>query len=693
MPKEQISFHQALHGYRDGHRLLASSYPLSKESERTMLALSDLSGHSIRKGFEEYITGFPLKGDGFFVLAKTWYASEMPRPGCVWTHSILIDFPTLATINNLESLYQLFTRPLEYENFDNYGIPLFSHETEFGANIIFNDEIRSLLKGLYELPSSPIIVISSSSRSYEDLIAAIWSQQWPKLRRNFTFCTGAIAPRKLGENLFDIQIVHNSSLAEVNSRNKEAVIITNAENEKLNSITSEGWINIVRDDLNSKEKTKLRKFLYEFGGEFDNGREVFCKLVKAYMVLEDTKYNDLYSVYEKIAKIFPKAKEARALKKALIEQKDRATEWLGQKWSINSIADFILSSKSLNAFQINDELIESIILQAWQNQPSLLASHLKKLEINSKLWKIAVKTLTPVIQEYELPLCHEIGKYFFKEILSQKPMYLLSSKSWEYAYDLADFFSELSAKYVQFEPEQFHNILENALIHHSNSSIKILYESDPEAYTIIFFQMLREKFDQNLLANDSLQLLMKNIPLTLKVIKLHKIDNPHILSLIYNNIPADDIESLSLYPEIWLPLVDKDKHKNTNENSLRISSVPLLIIGLMNSTSTGANLVAATFNEVHKKLLDRKLDKAEIELLGRYIELPSFSRFFWLSEKIKIENLAESLRRLLVSKFIKNNWDRDIAKKLISHESARSFFEKTLFYQKDQYALVNDALS
>ena len=44
---ESTRIEQVLHGYSDGHRLLASSTELSRVSRHAMLALSDMSGRSI----------------------------------------------------------------------------------------------------------------------------------------------------------------------------------------------------------------------------------------------------------------------------------------------------------------------------------------------------------------------------------------------------------------------------------------------------------------------------------------------------------------------------------------------------------------------------------------------------------------------------------------------------------------------
>src|SRR5690606_11940246 len=99
-----------IHGYRDGHRLLSSSVSLSADSARAMLVLSDMSGPAMQPGFDEYLTGYPLPGSELFVFAKTWYALEMQRPGCVWTHSLLLSRDQLAQ-TSASALVSKFRRP------------------------------------------------------------------------------------------------------------------------------------------------------------------------------------------------------------------------------------------------------------------------------------------------------------------------------------------------------------------------------------------------------------------------------------------------------------------------------------------------------------------------------------------------------------------------------------------------------
>ena len=87
---KNIVIQQTLHGYAEGHRFLDGSIKLADDLARLVLRMSDLSGSKHCAGFEEYLTGYPLESVNMYALAKTWYAAEMPRPGCVWTHTLLI---------------------------------------------------------------------------------------------------------------------------------------------------------------------------------------------------------------------------------------------------------------------------------------------------------------------------------------------------------------------------------------------------------------------------------------------------------------------------------------------------------------------------------------------------------------------------------------------------------------------------
>ena len=104
---------QALHGYSEGHRLLATSVAsLSSSDLRKMALLSDWNEYvSAQDDDSSYLMCYPLPESPYYVVAKTWYADEKERPGCVWTHSLLIDLQGQSGFFDYQLLYPFFQRP------------------------------------------------------------------------------------------------------------------------------------------------------------------------------------------------------------------------------------------------------------------------------------------------------------------------------------------------------------------------------------------------------------------------------------------------------------------------------------------------------------------------------------------------------------------------------------------------------
>ena len=180
-----LQIHQALHGYSRGHQRLSGSSQVRPRDAKTMLVLSDISGPGVRPGDDGYLTGYPLSESGLYVLARTWAAPEMPRPGCVWTHSLLIDFADLAALVDPAALLELFRRP-EADDFLRYGEAL-ALETgqvsrKVGATV---ESPRRLASGLYGKARNHIVAARPQDAHCDQVVMALWAQQWPRLRRAF----------------------------------------------------------------------------------------------------------------------------------------------------------------------------------------------------------------------------------------------------------------------------------------------------------------------------------------------------------------------------------------------------------------------------------------------------------------------------------------------------------------------------
>jgi hypothetical protein len=276
-----VELQQALHGYEGGHRLISSSLPLNGAARRLVDSLSDASGTNVEGSPDlfPYLTGYPLPDQAHYVLAKTWLARGASRPGAVWTHSLFIPLVNLAKFPSLTPLLQVFREPSDlsersvYKNALQVTVPDLRRPVDMQE-----DTIRVLLLALYGKPEYAVVITGEAPGTLPFIFTELWSQQWPRLRRHFTFCTGALELRRLGERPFDLQAVWAKS-AGVLAR----PFVTRIE--RPYSIPDASWVDTLAQDLTDSEDG-LRRFLSQFGAELSGGRRAMRVLVELYDALQ-----------------------------------------------------------------------------------------------------------------------------------------------------------------------------------------------------------------------------------------------------------------------------------------------------------------------------------------------------------------------------------------------------------------------
>ena len=194
--------HQALFGYLDGHRLLETSIRLSSRDIYDLSAISDLATGVQLGADESYLTGLTLQESRYFALIRTWPALEMPRPGCVWSHVLILTPEVLASQRDLGALNVLFVRPCSLKQRAQYGraLALSSGSQKSGAP---SNLIALVINSYYVGRPSPGGL--SVSPALDSAVLAVWSQQWPKLRASFSFRTAPPASLNQGNARFDFQ--------------------------------------------------------------------------------------------------------------------------------------------------------------------------------------------------------------------------------------------------------------------------------------------------------------------------------------------------------------------------------------------------------------------------------------------------------------------------------------------------------
>ena len=199
-----------LHGYKLGHNYIQGSIVLPSTHDMDKIAtLSDWSEYVGINNERDYITAYPLDESPYYVVAKTWYADEMHRPGCVWTHSLLIPTDDLSKITDFCDLLYLFEKPLT-ENYESYSNPLAFVEDTKEAAIQLSDigEVRAA--EVYESLLSPkpsFILTEFTSKQSQELLLALLNYLPTEIMKNKSICSGTAAPRAYDGQYLTLQFV------------------------------------------------------------------------------------------------------------------------------------------------------------------------------------------------------------------------------------------------------------------------------------------------------------------------------------------------------------------------------------------------------------------------------------------------------------------------------------------------------
>ena len=198
-----MKIEQMLHGYDNGHRLLASSVLLKNNAEMDAVAtMSDWSEYvGSAKGDSSYVTAYPLAESRYYVIAKTWYAHEMRRPGCVWTHSLLLPFEELNSVDDFRRLESIFKRPAAEGSFDAYSHSLdYVNKNVEPSSYQPQSASRKLVGNIFETlvyRKASVCYKVVESESLADACLSVMNVLPQPMILGVSWCTGSAYMRKL----------------------------------------------------------------------------------------------------------------------------------------------------------------------------------------------------------------------------------------------------------------------------------------------------------------------------------------------------------------------------------------------------------------------------------------------------------------------------------------------------------------
>lgn len=287
---------QALFGYSEGHRQLASSVSLPSKDVYELSMRSDLTPGASLSGTDSYISGFQLPDTRFYALIKTWPAPEMPRPGCVWSHVLLLSRSFLTKQVNLGVLVDLFRRPEGRADVASYNLTLKVRRMAKSPTSS-REYVADIISSYYR--NEPVLLKDTPDEAFDRAMFDVWSQQWPRLRSEFSFRTV-----QSSETVFDKGLTIKVS--------------PNARKDVGAEGPEQAWVEAAVEDATSQTITSLRRFLWRYGKDVAAPRRSFPHLVEIHEASSQASSGLALVVAEKILARFPRASDALTLKRDIL---------------------------------------------------------------------------------------------------------------------------------------------------------------------------------------------------------------------------------------------------------------------------------------------------------------------------------------------------------------------------------------
>lgn len=311
---------QLLHGYNNGHHLIAGSISLPNEDADKISYLSDWSGYvNPVDGDTSYVTAYPLKRSNLYVVAKSWYANEMSRPGCVWTHSLLINLDNLGQDDDLMLLLKCFRRPvLKGEDYKSYTQSIeisdekgFSrYETIRGVD---STKLLFLAAGLLDRNKPLVYAIEKENTFYIDFCVRLIQSIPYGILKELSICSGSASMRKPAEGFFNLQFVtgKGESLTGVRSDKESGLVPDKGFRFWLDSIVG--------------GRRDVPQSIHRFSGDIGNSSKRFLAVVNLLKLLNDRiRMTDVDSTLEDVlnylATAFKEREEGEKVKVSFLSE-------------------------------------------------------------------------------------------------------------------------------------------------------------------------------------------------------------------------------------------------------------------------------------------------------------------------------------------------------------------------------------
>ncbi len=638
--------------------MLTSSRKFPSQVNRTMLLMTDMSGPSMISGFETYLTGYALPEIGSYAFGRTWYASEMERPGCVWTHTLLIENSDIGSIADIRSLLRLFRRPhTDSSTWTHYTSSIdidlcessdLGESSEFLSNRLI---VPKLLLALYGTSANqPIYIPSDYTSTFEDLVLLVWSQQWSTLRTSFFFSTGSIANRKNSQRPFDLQVLSWRSINQLRRDVPSAVIVESDTDEGLPE--DSGWIHKAATDLGVGLHSHFRRFLNHYGIDTASTRADFAPLARVFALTQQSyEPATLSKMVRLVAQSFQKPQEAILLKSALLGPARNGPFPIAPDVSEGDILRELATTPFQNSFDHK----QMAVRKRAKNLLSTSRSEARRLTIDifeSEITPFGEEFLSGISEAVDLDDAYEFAKLkpqLLNAFTKYNPQLAAMPPLWSSPADQQREFFDIVVANQNGAPELISNMIAAML----DAQSDVLAQEVVDRYKQLAVDGVLKWVDSHLNGADKIGRewfwALRSAPVSLlDSLRQHPESSEQTAAFISGLLDPHSEPVIRAGSEVWAAL--KKRPNSTLDYKTYIRAMAfLLALGFNNPPLGAGDLVATSFESVHDAAADQSLPQSSWRLLKD--QAPDYSSW-WSWDKCK------RLRCALIERFIRFRWPK-----------------------------------
>lgn len=616
---------QALFGYKNGHRLLASSFCIPQEAIKVLEPLSDSSGTNSSGINDGFFVGYPLEKLGYFCLGKIWNAYEIGRPGCVWTHMIFIPLQGDAIIDTYE-LERLFSRPeledCKWEEKYKYKIQLQSSKNPNfqRADIDLTYYCEKIISEI-TVGHTPLVIKDSRYTTYNVAILTLLGSLPIDFFSKISFCTYSLSYRSIHNIPLTIQVTPNN-LAKL-KRNDDKAYMYNEIGEVKSRYTY--------DRIKKATKIGIDQFKF-FSPE----------MLRFFL---DNLVDEEYLIRANIDNVVHEAMEIFDSK----EKQEHIILLLYQKWFknvINMMDKYImfcsLPIENTQLFsQIDDSAIKKSLRPIFDKENKEQLLYLTKNLVEKDINRVGEKSLEYIstgINEEILGYFFEHGFYTIYPLIGLNKKIALHKCIWEQQYEIQCEVLKAVERYCSSENEINISSLLSMVFEISNKNIeKKIFELYGNESIEVFFECLNQStYNSNLYRHVSIC----NNNIVLSVNKLSDLRSEIAFKNVIAALDAYSPELLSINIDYWWLLYTKFCKQSNDESIQETFAKFIFPIVLQSNKQFPYELIRFTFLTVHDILLRDGMPYYEWDKLSTL--LPEVAFYKMWDKCIRVRKAAKN---------------------------------------------------